>query len=216
MAFLESTVVVYLRDLYYPDGFDFPLKLIAPEILKVELLREIATIIMLVTIGIIAGRNSREKFAFFLYCFGVWDIFYYIWLKILLNWPASLLTWDILFLIPITWVGPILAPVICSLTMILFAGCIIYLQRKGITPKKNLYVRALLLIGVLMILTTFIWDYFKLIIEGDFLSGFWTLATNEEFQLVLTQYIPDDYNWTVFVVGEVLILIGLYRYTKYS
>src|SRR5579859_4688314 len=121
MGFLETAVVVYLRKIYYPHGFQFPLTPVDPDIGLVEFLREAATIIMLVGIGIIAGKNTSQKFAIFLYCFAVWDIFYYVFLKLLLGWPESLFTWDILFLIPVPWVGPVLAPSIVALTMIAFA-----------------------------------------------------------------------------------------------
>jgi len=97
-----------------------------------EIFWEAATLIMLVGIGIIAGRNSSERFAWFLYSFAVWDIFYYVFLKLLLNWPESFMTWDILFLIPVTWVGPVIAPVIVSITMIAFALIILYSNQKSI------------------------------------------------------------------------------------
>src|SRR5882724_9621043 len=127
MAYLESAIVVYLRRLYYPQGlsfpltiadieglrylmahqsvFDFPLAIIDTPTLLLELGREAATMVMLATVGIAAGRTKVGKFAYFLLLFGVWDIWYYIWLKVFLGWPASLLTWDVLFLIPVPWVG---------------------------------------------------------------------------------------------------------------
>ena len=100
MGILEAIVVVYLRAIYYPQGFEFPLSSISPQMLYVEFLREIATIIMLVTLAAIAGKNSLQKLSYFLYSFAIWDISYYVWLKRLLNWPPSFLTWDLLFLIP--------------------------------------------------------------------------------------------------------------------
>src|SRR3981189_1372652 len=111
MATLESAVVVYLRALYYPDGFTVALKLIDQRILLIEIAREGATLLMLVGIGLLAGRNFKDQFAYFLLSFAVWDIFYYLWLKVFIGWPSSLLEWDILFLIPFTWLGPVLAPV---------------------------------------------------------------------------------------------------------
>src|SRR6201998_1661345 len=101
MGFLETAVVIYLRKLYYPHGFQFPLVPIDNDIAMVEFLREAATIIMLLGIGIIAGKNTSQKFGIFIYCFAVWDIFYYVFLKLLLGWPESLFTWDILFIIPV-------------------------------------------------------------------------------------------------------------------
>ena len=105
MAFVETMIVFYLRKLYYPDNNLFPLNISMPtEILIFEWIREAATIVMLLAIAVLAGRNAKEKFAYFIYTFAIWDIFYYVWLKVTLDWPASLMTWDVLFLIPITWV----------------------------------------------------------------------------------------------------------------
>ena len=77
MAYLESAIVVYLRRLYYPKGFDFPLVIIDIPTLLIEVGRETATIVMLATVGMAAGRTRVGKCAYFLYLFGVWDIFYY-------------------------------------------------------------------------------------------------------------------------------------------
>ncbi|MBK7174043.1 MAG: hypothetical protein IPH84_12595, partial [Bacteroidales bacterium] len=132
MGLLETIVVIYLRELYYPEGFVFPVKAMAPHIISTELLRELATLVMLLTVGIIAGKNGTTRFAWFIYAFAIWDIFYYIFLKWLVNWPDSLMTWDILFLIPLTWVGPVLGPVINSLMMILLAVLLIMANKTRI------------------------------------------------------------------------------------
>ena len=87
MAFVESAVVVYLRVIYYPEGFTFPLKLIMDDTIMVELYREIATLFILLAVAVLTGRRFWERFAWFMLTFGVWDIFYYIWLKVLISWP---------------------------------------------------------------------------------------------------------------------------------
>ncbi|MDP3026391.1 MAG: hypothetical protein Q8N63_01690, partial [Nanoarchaeota archaeon] len=93
MAFVETMIVFYLRKLYYPDNNLFPLNISMPtEILIFEGIREAATIIMLLAVAIIAGKKAKEKFAYFIYAFAIWDIFYYVWLKVTLDWPASLMT----------------------------------------------------------------------------------------------------------------------------
>jgi len=125
MAFLESAVVVYLRELYYPDGFNGTFSFMPQRIVTVELLRELTTLVMLLSVGWIAGETKYARFAWFLYTFAVWDIFYYVWLKIFINWPLSVFDWDILFLLPVTWLGPVIAPVICSFTMIVFSMLIL-------------------------------------------------------------------------------------------
>ena len=119
MGFLESAVVIYLRELYYPSGFKFPLIALPANITLVEIIREASTMIMLVLIGFFAGKNTTQRFSFFLFSFAVWDIFYYLFLKVFTGWPESLFTWDLLFLIPLPWIGPVITPCILSLTMIL-------------------------------------------------------------------------------------------------
>ncbi|MBK6776216.1 MAG: hypothetical protein IPG74_10380 [Flavobacteriales bacterium] len=101
MAYLESAVVVYLRALFFPNGFTFPLPQMDRSIVITELGRELATVVMLLAPAFMLARRSIERFAWFLFAFGVWDLFYYIWLKVLLGWPASLFDMDILFLVPV-------------------------------------------------------------------------------------------------------------------
>ncbi len=209
MGILEAIVVVYIRKLYHPTGFDFPLKATSPELIHTELIREITTIIMLVMIAVIAGKNFLQKFSYFIYCFGVWDIFYYVGLKLFLNWPPSFLTWDVLFLIPVPWIGPVLAPIICSLTMILLATCIIYLQGRGYDVRLKFSSWALIIIGAVMILSSFIWDFAGIIIGRGFLSEFWRLATSVKFQNIVTHYIPQYFNWYLFAVGEIFIVTAI-------
>ena len=166
MGFLEAVVVVYLREIYYPEGFAFPLSIIEPQMFSVELVRELTTLIMLVSIGLLVGKTGNEKFAWFLFTFGIWDIFYYVGLKLFLNWPSSVFTWDILFLIPVTWIGPVLAPLICSATMILLA---LIIQRLSIANQKVTinYTSWLLLIGgAMFIFASFIQDYSLLLINS--------------------------------------------------
>jgi len=130
MAYLESAVVVYLREIYYPNGFYFPLSEITPPIYFTEIGREIATIVMLYAVSYIMSNNKRELFAYFSFNFAVWDIWYYIWLKILLNWPESFLTWDVLFLIPVPWIAPVLAPILVSISLIIAALIILKMENR--------------------------------------------------------------------------------------
>ncbi|PKP00775.1 MAG: hypothetical protein CVU14_06820 [Bacteroidetes bacterium HGW-Bacteroidetes-9] len=202
MGFMESAIVVYLRELYYPGGFDFPLAPLDNHILLTELLREAATLIMLVTIGLIAGKNAIQKFAFFLFSFAVWDIFYYVFLKLLIGWPASLFTWDILFLLPVPWIGPVLVPCILSLTMMLFTAMVIYLQQKQHPVIIRWFDWAMIIAACLIILITFTYDYFSIILS----SG--TPANADGMLEQLKGYVPEYYNWFAFIIGEIILLYG--------
>ncbi len=113
-GYLESAVVVYLRTIGYAGGFSFPLKPIPPQILGAEVGREAATLAMLAAAALAPGGRALLKLARFLFCFGLWDVFYYVGLKVLLDWPPSLLTWDVLFLIPVPWSAPVLAPALVA------------------------------------------------------------------------------------------------------
>jgi len=131
LAYIEAAVVVYLRTIFHPAGFTFPLTEfgISPlweRLLLTETGREAATLVVIFTASWLFGRNLRQRFAFFLTIFAVWDIFYYIWLKVFIDWPGSIMDWDILFLIPTAWAGPILAPILISFTLLVFAIIILY------------------------------------------------------------------------------------------
>jgi hypothetical protein len=209
MGFFEAILVIYLRELYYPEGFEFPLKLIEPRIFSFELLRELSTMIMLICIGLLAGKTILQQFGFFLFSFAVWDLFYYCGLKLLIGWPDSLLTWDILFLIPITWVGPVIAPVICSFSMIYMAALLF----AGETAKKHFrlisYEWVLIISGAVIIFISFIRDYTYLFIRGGYLNELSSLSTNEDFINKLTSYVPESFTWGIFLLGEVLIIFTL-------
>lgn len=200
MAYLESAVVVYLREIYYPEGFSFPLTPINSDIFMTEMWREIATIIMLAGIGILTGNSSSQRFAFFLLTFAIWDIFYYVFLYALLGWPSSLLTWDILFLVPIPWVGPVITPIIVSLTMIILATSLIHF-------KKNLNLNQWLLsiLGSLMVIISWVLDYW-IFISNQFSNGAWILSSEQELFGSSEQYIPGTFNWYIFLIGILLLL----------
>jgi hypothetical protein len=132
MGYLEAAVVVSLHGLYYPGGFTFPLAPLPETAQMTEIAREAATIVMLGAVGALAGKRFLERFGWFLVAFGIWDIFYYVWLRVLLGWPAGLLDQDILFLIPSPWLGPVIAPVLVSIAMILIgAGITRRVERGG-------------------------------------------------------------------------------------
>jgi len=209
MGYMESAVVVYLRELYYPDGFDFPLKPIGQNIGIVEILREAGTLIMLITAGILVGRTKTEKFGFFIYCFAIWDIFYYIFLKLLLDWPASLLTWDILFLIPTTWVGPVLGPVINSFTMILLAILISHFTNVSTVVKIIRTEWILFILGSVIIIISYTEDYLSYMLnEFTFFEIFSGASINILAEYAI-HYLPVSFSWWIFIAGEIIILSGI-------
>jgi len=209
MGYMETSVVVYLRKIYYPGGFKFPLIPIDKGIAATEFFRELATIIMLIGVGVFAGKNRLQRFVFFLYSFAIWDLFYYIFLKLLLGWPESLLTWDILFLIPVPWVGPVIAPCIISLSMILLTFIVICDPEEGMNMHLGLTKWILLISGSLIVILSFMWDYIMyLATNGN--EAVWTLSSNAAMFDEVKKYIPVEFNWWLFAVGEGLILFVIF------
>lgn len=216
MGFLEGIVVVYLRQVYYPRGFDFPLTFLTPEMLLVEWTREIATIVMLGSIAWLAGKNLLQRVSFFLFTFAIWDIFYYVALKLFIDWPSSLLTWDILFLIPVPWIGPVLAPVIFSVTIIMISLLFTVLPAKEKSITFGSTDLVLIFAGTGIILFTFIRDYLELIIRSGVLSQSNSVESKEHFLKIITSFIPDSYNWFLFIIGELFIVAATYYVVKRS
>jgi hypothetical protein len=200
-GYLEAAVVVYLRAIYdpirhslHPDrpaGELFPLisqqELAAagpenPRRLLIEIGREAATIAMLAAFGLAAGRNFNQRMAAFAVVFGLWDIFFYVFLRLMIHWPQSLFTWDILFLIPLPWVGPVLAPVIVAMTLVV---CGLYSLGVGGMPARPREWMAMIAGGLVVILS-FVWDYRNTMAGG----------------------LPNPFNWPLFLAGEIIALSG--------
>lgn len=121
MAWVEAACVYDLRVLvdrlqpYQPN----PLPM-AGALGMIELAREAATLVMLAAVGCLAGATVRARLAYAAIAFGTWDIFYYVWLKVMSGWPASLFDWDVLFLLPLPWWGPVIAPVSIAVLMLVW------------------------------------------------------------------------------------------------
>jgi hypothetical protein len=193
MAWVESAVVFYLRTMinriepYQPT----PLP-VAGGIGLAEAVRELATLVMLLTVGCLAGRNARTRFAYALVAFGVWDIFYYVFLKLLTPWPRSLIDWDILFLVPLPWWGPVLAPICISLLMICWGTLVTQFERQDHSICSNWKIWSVNLIGVAVALYVFMEDAIPV-------AGRGTQA--------LRELLPTQFNWPLFITALVLMSV---------
>lgn len=209
MAFLESAVVVYLRALYYPDGFHFPLRPMTGVVVITEIWREVGTMIMLWTVGAMMVRSALDRFAWFCYGFGVWDLFYYIWLKVLLDWPANWSEPDLLFLLPVPWVGPVWAPSMVSLGLIALA--IIILGKRALDAHWHPGLRTwvLLFAAVGLFLTSFMMDP---VAQGLGTSGFMVADGPHQGSVstVIDNYVPGRFPWGWFAGGVVMGMAGLW------
>lgn len=215
MAFLESAVVVYLRALYYPEGFDFPLVPMADTLVLTEVLREACTLVMLLAPAALVTRSAVERFAWFCFGFGIWDIFYYVWLKVLLDWPSSLGAWDILFLIPVPWVGPVWAPFVISLGLIALAVAILRSRSQWPGFRIGWVSWSLLVAGALFMIISFTLDPLRRSFGVKALTG--NDLMTEPLTTALTDgrsYIPESFPWPWFAAGCLLAIAGVMRCTQ--
>jgi len=195
-GFVEAAVVVYIRTIYEPMRLQvyskqaaadlFPmmtleqLRATAPETVRlvgVELVREIATLLMIAGVALAAAGGWKLWLPAFAVAFGTWDLFYYVFLKVLIDWPASLFTWDILFLIPAPWAAPVLAPVVVSVSLIVTG--LMALRR---SVRMHGFHWIALVMGCGLILLSFLGDFARITTGG----------------------IPDRFAWTIFGTGELL------------
>jgi hypothetical protein len=204
-GYAEAATVVYIRVMYEPihqrlfpdrapnDLFPFiSLERWAREApsytqgpgLKIG--REVSTIVLVAVMAWGVSRTVAQWFASFTLCFGVWDLAYYLWLWVLTGWPASLFDWDMLFVVPLPWVAPVLAPLLVAATMTATGVVYLWLEASGRPPRPRAGHWAAVLLGGLTILAAFWWDYRN--IEA---SGY-----------------PAPFHWTLFLAGLGLGLAG--------
>ncbi len=205
MGYLESAVVVYLRQIYYPGGFAFPLNsTILTPVLLVESGREAATLVMLAVVAWLSGRNRLERLSWFLFVFGVWDICYYLGLKALLGWPPSFLTWDILFLIPIPWAAPVLAPILVATLMSAMGLSFIGLDRAGRFGRLRPFDWAALAVGAGAILLSFLSSYGLAVLRLG-------LGHQPGIRDSLAALVPVSYPWWLLLLGLAAVIVAFLR-----
>ncbi len=133
-GYTEAAVVVYLRAvLELEDPGLFPLSKVFSErhawYLTVETYRELAALALMLVPALLVSRIKSFRLLSFALIFAVWDLSYYFFLQLTLDWPRTFLTYDVLFLIPTVWVAPVLCPVLISAAMVCFSTVLIYIGR---------------------------------------------------------------------------------------
>ena len=192
MAWLESATVVYLRTKinrlepyqanplpnFISSGMSWG---------HIEIAREFATLVMLCAIGWLAGRTLRARWGFAAIAFGVWDICYYIWLHVMYGWPRSLLDWDILFLIPLPWWGPVLAPTLIACLLIV-GGTLLSHDAWTLSLRRAPWL--LSIVGALLALFVFMAD---------------AIAVMDRGADAIRNVLPVWFNWPLFGVALALM-----------
>ncbi len=207
MALLESAVVVYLRQLYYPEGFEFPLHAMPLQLAGVELARELATLIMIVAVAWLAGNGRWTRFAWFLIIFAIWDLFYYVFLYVFIGWPMSLADWDILFLIPVVWTGPVWSPLVLVMLMLLLGTALIHYNTKWIAPIRK-WQWFFIVSGSMICLGAFMYEFILFALRfGPDPNAF-------DPNKWLTTFSPESFPVFTFSLGAALIASGIVHYIR--
>jgi hypothetical protein len=190
MAWVEASVVYDLRtmtDRIQPYQQN-PLPM-GGGLERVELVRESATLVMILTVGMLAGRTWRDRAGYGAIAFGIWDILYYVFLKAICGWPHSLLDWDILFLLPLPWWGPVLAPVCIALLMIVW-GTLVSQFTDHAVAIRSWTSWSLIGLGSVLALYVFMADSLRVAGQGAD---------------ALRHMLPREFNWPVFCVAVALL-----------
>ena len=200
LAYTEASVVVYLREVLVParqQAFEAsvvrePIPLLSygqlqaaggsiPSFLLLEMARELTPLAVLLAAAVGFRRRRGQAAGFFLLGFAVWDMLYYAALKLLMDWPASLTTWDVLFLIPVPWVAPVWAPLAVSATLLIAAMVLLKRPQRRITRAGRVVAGLVMLAGAALILASFFMR--------------WTEAVGG---------VPATFDWPWFLAGWVL------------
>jgi len=198
MALTEAAIVIHLRHLYYPADPQslFPLHVFTTDDLALEFVRELATLTMIGIVALLAERRGSRRFAAFVFVFGWWDLGYYAWLKIFLDWPRSWLEWDVLFLIPWPWFGPWLAPALIALMFVIWSGAILLdVFEPHWTHQRILLFAA----GAALALQAF-------------LAPAWSLLPGGESSF--RDYVPVEFSWPGYWTGLAAMTTGLILATR--
>ena len=189
MAYLEAAVVVYLRAaMGVATGAIFPIDL-SPAAMPygwIEVGREAGTLVMIGAVGWIAGRSPLERLAWAGVVFGIWDIGYYAWLWVLSGWPPSVGTWDLLFLLPAPWAGPVWAPILVSAALIGFGLACAGRLRSGVSLRFGRRHLGGLLLGGGIIIASFLLNA-SLVLEGG---------------------TPSEFAWPIFLAGLAIGIVA--------
>lgn len=194
MAYLEAVIVVYLRRLFGISDLIIQVPPFDQQIAAIEFGRELATLIMLLAIGWIAGHNIQSRLSFSVISFGVWDIFYYLWLKVFIGWPYTIFDPDLLFLIPLPWWGPVLSPVLISILMVIGGVAILWKNENRVSIHFSLSFWIPLISGVLLMLYSFMADAIQMLPAS-------TAALND--------LRPTQFNWPVYLLGLGLAFVSV-------
>lgn len=186
MAYVEAAVVVYLREVHGIEDIVRDLPERTDRLTAIEVGREAATMVMLLAVGWIAGRRVQDRLGLFVFAFGAWDIAYYAWLALFEGWPRSPLDWDVLFLIPLPWWGPVLAPTLIAAMMCVGGAAAVAGADRGVSWRLTWANAAVAGAGIAVVLYTFMADALAALPDG--------------FDAVRAAR-PSAFQWPLFAVG---------------
>ncbi len=202
MAWVEAASVYYIRALVGRiEPYQANPLPIDDALGYVELWREASTLVMIATLGVLAGRTWRHRAGYAALAFGIWDIFYYVFLRVMTGWPRTLLDWDILFLLPLPWWGPVLAPVSIALLMIVWGTFATQSRDDADHVAGASWTWALAGAGIVLALGIFMTDAWQALPDG---------------REAILQVLPARFNWPLFSVALALMASPTLHHAVFS
>ncbi|MFQ5948641.1 MAG: hypothetical protein ACE5KX_07265 [Acidimicrobiia bacterium] len=188
MGYVEAGVVVYLRQLQWLPGLDW--------LTAIEVGREAATLVMLFALGWLAGWDVQSRLGGAIFAWGLWDLAYYAWLKVFISWPTSMGEWDLLFLIPLPWWGPVWAPLLGAALMLVVGGGLVVRSGQGIRARVNRAIGLAGGIGTLLALSAVLAPALRSLPGG---------------LEAAVRVLPVTFAWPVYIAGWGLVAAASWR-----
>lgn len=139
MAYIDALASFYVRGMIQAghEGAEFAtgaVQEMPQRIISLELTRQAAFVLVLLTVAIVAGRNGLQQAGSFIFCVGAWIVLRYIAIRALTDWPASLVELDAVIFLP----EPLYAPIWMTLILGLALGATgVLLIRSGAARRRS-------------------------------------------------------------------------------
>lgn len=197
MAWMEAATVFYIRALVdRTEPYQREPLPLHGALGNVELWREAATLLLIAAVGWLAGRTWRQRAGYAALAFGIWDVLYYVFLRQISGWPNTLLDWDILFLLPLPWWGPVVAPASIAVLMIVWGTVVTQVSGRAADNTRVRWTWALGGLGIILGLGVFMTDALRALPHG---------------RDAVLQVLPTAFNWPLFSMAVVLMATPVAR-----
>jgi hypothetical protein len=120
IGYVDAVATFYVRGMLEvsQEGGNFAqavTEAMPPRIVALEQTRQAATVLVLVAMAIVAGRNLQQQFGTAFYALGGWIVLRYAAIRTITDWPAGLADIDTVLYLPHAVYAPVWMPIVIGL-----------------------------------------------------------------------------------------------------